>query len=106
VQFSRIWVVFSYYFFVATQSEVNLINASSLLSFTSHIARNVVGWFGFKSDRDLALRALSVAAKKNDVHATFAALTLLLYKGYLLQLPGWQADRAYTIKEFQGILSP
>lgn len=35
-------------------------------------SRGVVGLFGFNSDRRLALKALAVAATKDDVHAVFA----------------------------------
>lgn len=34
--------------------------------------RNVVGFFGFKHDRKVALRALAVSAAHNDVHSVFA----------------------------------
>jgi len=32
----------------------------------------VVGFFGFKHDRKLALKALAVAAARNDTHSVFA----------------------------------
>ena len=39
----------------------------------SHIGlRGVVGFFGFNSDRRVALQALAVAATKDDIHAVFA----------------------------------
>lgn len=34
--------------------------------------RGLVGFFGFKHDRKLALKALSLAATKEDVHGVFA----------------------------------
>lgn len=36
--------------------------------------KGVVGFFGFRSDRRLALQALAVAAAKPDVHSVFAGL--------------------------------
>jgi hypothetical protein len=34
--------------------------------------RGVVGFFGFNSDRGVGLRALAVAATKDDIHSVFA----------------------------------
>ena len=68
--------------------------------------RSVIGWFGFKTDRKLALRALAVAATKQDVHSVFAALTLMTYYGMILLLSGWQADETQMIRQYEAILEP
>ncbi|KAF8575789.1 hypothetical protein K439DRAFT_1419445 [Ramaria rubella] len=66
--------------------------------------QGVVGFFGYKSDRRLALQALSVAATKNDVHAVFAGLTLMTYHGTVLLLSGYQADEAHILKQYRAIV--
>jgi len=68
--------------------------------------RSVIGWFGFKTDRKLALRALAVAAAKQDVHSVFAALTLMTYYGMILLLSGWQADEMRMIRQYEAVLEP
>lgn len=40
-------------------------------------SRGIVGFFGFNSDRRLALHALGVAATKDDSHAVFAGLIII-----------------------------
>ncbi|GJJ12064.1 hypothetical protein Clacol_006305 [Clathrus columnatus] len=67
--------------------------------------RGVVGFLGFKSDRQLALRALAVAATKNDAHAVFAGLTLMTYHGAVLLLSGYQADEAHIFRQYKAIVN-
>jgi len=43
-----------------------------LLLIGFHEFRGLVGFFGFKHDRKLALKALSLSATKEDVHGVFA----------------------------------
>lgn len=66
--------------------------------------RNVVGWFGFQSDRKLALHALAVAAVKTDSHAVFAGLTLMTYHGVVLLMSGWQADSNHILRQYRAIV--
>lgn len=66
--------------------------------------RNLVGVFGFKSDRQLALKSLAVAATRNDAHAVFAGLTLMTYHGAVLLLSGYQADEARLLKQYRAIV--
>ncbi|KAF9512122.1 hypothetical protein BS47DRAFT_1345927 [Hydnum rufescens UP504] len=67
--------------------------------------RSVVGILGFQGDRRLALQALAVAAAGDDVHSHFAALTLMTYHGYVLQLSGFQADGEYIIRQYNALLA-
>ncbi|KAF9449736.1 hypothetical protein P691DRAFT_774496 [Macrolepiota fuliginosa MF-IS2] len=63
--------------------------------------QSVVGFFGFKHDRKLALKALAVAAARNDTHSVFAGLVLMTYHGVVLLLSGYQADEPRIVKEYQ-----
>ena len=52
--------------------------------------QGLVGFLGFKHDRKLALRALSVAASKKDVHGVFAGCeTFLVFCVYSDAWLGW-----------------
>lgn len=66
--------------------------------------QGLVGFLGFKHDRKLALRALSLAALKKDVHGVFAGLVLMTYHGGVLLLSGYQADEARILKEYKAIV--
>ncbi|KAF9026460.1 hypothetical protein BDZ89DRAFT_1113807 [Hymenopellis radicata] len=66
--------------------------------------QSVVGFFGFKHDRALALRALAVSAAKNDVHSVFAGLVLMTYHGVVLLLSGWQCDEAHIVRQYRAIV--
>ncbi|KAF8522203.1 outer membrane protein Iml2/Tetratricopeptide repeat protein 39 [Hysterangium stoloniferum] len=66
--------------------------------------RGVVGFFGYKSDRRLALHALAVAATKDDAHAVFAGLTLMSYHGAVLLSSGYQADEEHIMKLYKSIV--
>ncbi|KAF5378316.1 hypothetical protein D9615_008805 [Tricholomella constricta] len=66
--------------------------------------QSVVGFLGFKHDRKLALRALAVAAGKQDVHSVFAGLVLMTYHGVVLLLSGYQADEAHTLQQYKAIV--
>ncbi|KAJ8473696.1 hypothetical protein ONZ45_g16204 [Pleurotus djamor] len=66
--------------------------------------QSVVGWFGFKHDRKVALQALAVAAAKSDVHSIFAGLVLMTYYGVVLLLSGYQADEAHIVKQYRAIV--
>ncbi|KAG6809489.1 hypothetical protein H0H92_016051 [Tricholoma furcatifolium] len=86
--------------------------------------QGLVGFFGFKHDRKLALRALAVSAGKKDVHSVFSGrvvhsstfflslhltpivlrLVLMTYYGVVLLLSGYQADEAHIIKQYKAIV--
>ncbi|KAF4608318.1 hypothetical protein EYR40_000662 [Pleurotus pulmonarius] len=66
--------------------------------------QSVVGFFGFKHDRKLALQALAVAAAKSDVHSVFAGLVLMTYYGVVLLMSGYQADEAHIVKQYRAIV--
>ncbi|KAF5337705.1 hypothetical protein D9758_017342 [Tetrapyrgos nigripes] len=66
--------------------------------------QSLVGFFGFKHDRKLALEALAVSAAKKDVHSVFAGLVLMTYHGVVLLLSGYQADEAHIIKQYTAIV--
>lgn len=66
--------------------------------------QNVVGFFGFKHDRKLALKALAVAAARNDTHSVFAGLVLMTYFGVVLLLSGYQANESKIINEYQELV--
>ncbi|KAK0211394.1 outer membrane protein Iml2/Tetratricopeptide repeat protein 39 [Desarmillaria ectypa] len=67
--------------------------------------QGVVGFFGFKHDRRLALQALAVSAAKTDVHSVFAALVLMTYHGVVLLLSGYQADEAHILKQYGAMVT-
>ncbi|KAK0442051.1 outer membrane protein Iml2/Tetratricopeptide repeat protein 39 [Desarmillaria tabescens] len=67
--------------------------------------QGVVGFFGFKHDRKLALQALAVSAAKTDVHSVFAALVLMTYHGVVLLLSGYQADEAHILKQYGAMVA-
>ncbi|SJL17453.1 related to Mitochondrial outer membrane protein IML2 [Armillaria ostoyae] len=67
--------------------------------------QGVVGFFGFKHDRKLALQALAVSAAKTDVHSVFAALVLMTYHGVVLLLSGYQADEAHILKQYGAMIA-
>ncbi|KAF8888312.1 hypothetical protein BD779DRAFT_1611355 [Infundibulicybe gibba] len=62
------------------------------------------GFLGFKHDRKLALRALGVAAARQDVHSIFAGLVLMTYHGVVLLMSGYQADEAHIIRQYKAIV--
>ena len=85
----------------------------------------MVGFFGFKHDRKLALKALSLAASKEDVHGVFAGsvnafgcrvwseflmqfalsrLVLMTYHGVVLLLSGYQANEDKLLAEYRAIV--
>ncbi|PPQ84113.1 hypothetical protein CVT24_002376 [Panaeolus cyanescens] len=66
--------------------------------------QGVVGLFGFKSDRKLALQALALSASKDDVHGVFAGLVLMTYHGVVLLLSGYQSDEKRLLKEYKAIV--
>ncbi|KIY72518.1 hypothetical protein CYLTODRAFT_417906 [Cylindrobasidium torrendii FP15055 ss-10] len=66
--------------------------------------QSVVGFFGFKHDRKLALEALGVAANRTDVHGVFSGLVLMTYYGVVLLLSGWQANEALILKRYKGVV--
>ncbi|GLB39315.1 putative protein of unknown function (DUF3808) [Lyophyllum shimeji] len=66
--------------------------------------QGIVGFLGFKHDRQLALRALAVSAQKKDVHSVFAGLVLMTYYGVVLLLSGFQADEQHIIKQYKAIV--
>ncbi|KAJ3561115.1 hypothetical protein NP233_g10392 [Leucocoprinus birnbaumii] len=68
------------------------------------IFRSVVGFFGFKHDRKLALKALAVAAARNDTHSVFAGLVLMTYHGVVLLMSGYQADEPKIVSEYQQLV--
>ncbi|KAK7062759.1 Mitochondrial outer membrane protein iml2 [Paramarasmius palmivorus] len=67
--------------------------------------QSVVGFFGFKHDRRLALQALAVAAAKKDVHSVFAGLVLMTYHGVVLLFSGYQADEAHILRQYSAIVN-
>lgn len=75
-----------------------------ILSLLPPKIRNLIGFLGFKHDRALALRALAVAANGSDVHAEFAALTLMTYHGIVLLVSGYQADEARILKQYDAMV--
>ncbi|CAK5283493.1 unnamed protein product [Mycena citricolor] len=80
--------------------------------------QSVVGIFGFKYDRALALQALAISAGVHtliegdggtasagtDVHGVFAGLTLMTFHGVVLLLSGYQADEAKTVRTYKTIV--
>ncbi|ESK92762.1 hypothetical protein Moror_15935 [Moniliophthora roreri MCA 2997] len=66
--------------------------------------QSVVGFFGFKHDRRLALQALAVAAARKDVHSVFAGLVLMTYHGVVLLFSGYQADEAHILRQYSAIV--
>ncbi|KAJ3483102.1 hypothetical protein NLJ89_g12092 [Agrocybe chaxingu] len=68
------------------------------------LCRGLVGFFGFKHDRKLALRALALSAAKDDVHSVFAGLVLMTYHGVVLLLSGYQANEEKLLKEYKDIV--
>ncbi|KAF8664000.1 hypothetical protein AX16_000851 [Volvariella volvacea WC 439] len=66
--------------------------------------QGVVGFFGFKSDRKVALQALALAAAGNDVHSVFAGLVLMTYHGVVLLLSGFQADEQHIFRQYKAIV--
>ncbi|KIY46455.1 hypothetical protein FISHEDRAFT_66458 [Fistulina hepatica ATCC 64428] len=62
--------------------------------------RSVVGLFGYKHDRKLALRALAVSSRMGDIHGVFAGLVLMTYYGVVLLLSGYQAQEARILREY------
>ncbi|KAH6902081.1 mitochondrial outer membrane protein IML2 [Coprinopsis sp. MPI-PUGE-AT-0042] len=95
--------------------------------------QGLVGFLGFQHDRKLALKALSLSARKQDVHGVFSGfvsqlsfpsppivlhavygdsqltlvrsrLVLMTYYGVVLLLSGWQADESKLINEVRGII--
>ncbi|KXN84549.1 Mitochondrial outer membrane protein IML2 [Leucoagaricus sp. SymC.cos] len=66
--------------------------------------QSVVGFFGFKHDRKLALKALAVAAARNDTHSVFAGLVLMTYHGGVLLLSGYQANESRIVAEYQELV--
>jgi len=75
-----------------------------ILSLLPTKIRGVVGFFGYKSNRRLALHALAVASTKDDAHAVFAGLTLMTYHGAVLLLSGYQADEEHIMKLYKSIV--
>ncbi|KAH7908767.1 hypothetical protein BJ138DRAFT_1156898 [Hygrophoropsis aurantiaca] len=67
--------------------------------------RGVVGFFGFRHDKKLALQALSVSAARTDVHSVFAGLVLMTYHGVVLTFSGYQADEAHILKQYQAMVA-
>lgn len=71
---------------------------SLIVSFLPPKARSIAGVFGYKSDRKMALRALSFAASAsktmNDPFAILSGLVVVFYHGYLPRSLAWQADLA------------
>lgn len=80
-----------------------------------------MGFFGFKHDRKLALKALAVAAARNDTHSVFAGsvnsvslfwiqislkirLVLMTYHGVVLLLSGYQANESKIFDEYQDLV--
>ncbi|KAG7095511.1 hypothetical protein E1B28_006250 [Marasmius oreades] len=66
--------------------------------------QSLVGFLGFKHDRNLALQALAVSAAKKDVHSVFAGLVLMTYRGIVLLLSGYQADETYILRQYTAIV--
>jgi len=66
--------------------------------------QGLVGFFGFKHDRKLALQALALAATKDDVHGVFAGLVLMTYHGVVLLLSGYQSDEERLLSEYKAIV--
>ncbi|KAF7313045.1 hypothetical protein MKEN_00989500 [Mycena kentingensis (nom. inval.)] len=83
--------------------------------------QSLVGLFGFKHDRELALRALAVSAgvsvldgtdvaggynegRERDVHGVFAGLVLMTFHGVVLLMAGYQADEAKTLRVYRAIV--
>ncbi|TFK33083.1 outer membrane protein Iml2/Tetratricopeptide repeat protein 39 [Crucibulum laeve] len=64
----------------------------------------LVGFLGFKHDRQLALRALAVSAAKDDVHGVFSGLVLMTYHGVVLLLSGYQANEQRILREYKAIV--
>ncbi|KAH7107708.1 hypothetical protein BKA62DRAFT_684189 [Auriculariales sp. MPI-PUGE-AT-0066] len=67
--------------------------------------KSVVGWFGFSADLAQALQALSESASRQDVHASFARLTLMSYYGLQLQICGWLADEERVTEQYTKMVS-
>ena len=70
----RLRVIQSRVFSSSQESAVsNLISRRTIALFgLIQFCRSVVGIFGFKHDRQLALQALAASAEKSDVHSVFA----------------------------------
>ncbi|KAF5347916.1 hypothetical protein D9756_010118 [Leucocoprinus leucothites] len=66
--------------------------------------QSVVGFFGFKHDRKLALKALAIAAARNDTHSVFAGLVLMTYLGVILLMSGYQANEAKIVNEYKELV--
>ncbi|KAL0581646.1 Mitochondrial outer membrane protein iml2 [Marasmius crinis-equi] len=66
--------------------------------------QSVVGIFGFKHDRALALEALAVSAARKDTHSVFAGLVLMTYRGVVLLLSGYQADETHILRQYTAIV--
>ncbi|KAF8229976.1 hypothetical protein L208DRAFT_1284137 [Tricholoma matsutake] len=66
--------------------------------------QSVVGLFGFKHDRKIALQSLAVSAAKKDVHSVFAGLVLMSYYGTVLLILGYQADEAQIFKQYKALV--
>ncbi|KAJ7052878.1 outer membrane protein Iml2/Tetratricopeptide repeat protein 39 [Mycena amicta] len=75
--------------------------------------QSLVGFLGFKHDRELALRALAVSAGVStldgratgkDVHGVFAGLVLMTFHGVVLLMSGYQADEAKTLRTYRAIV--
>ncbi|KZT19316.1 hypothetical protein NEOLEDRAFT_1142229 [Neolentinus lepideus HHB14362 ss-1] len=66
--------------------------------------KGVAGFFGYTSDRKVALRALAVSAARSDVHSVFAGLVLMTYHGVVLLLAGYQADEEHILKQYRAIV--
>ncbi|KAK1233739.1 Mitochondrial outer membrane protein iml2 [Marasmius sp. AFHP31] len=66
--------------------------------------QSLVGFFGFKHDRALALQALAVSAAGKDPHSVFAGLVLMTYRGIVLLLSGYQADETHILRQYSAIV--
>ncbi|KAF9524468.1 outer membrane protein Iml2/Tetratricopeptide repeat protein 39 [Crepidotus variabilis] len=66
--------------------------------------QGLVGFFGFQSDRKLALQALAVSASKLDVHGVFSGLVIMTYHGVVLLMSGYQANEKQLLKEYEDIV--
>lgn len=75
-----------------------------VLSLLPAKVKGVVGFFGYMSDRKLALQALAVSAARSDVHSVFAGLALMTYHGVVLLLSGYQADEDHILKQYRVIV--
>ena len=104
---SRIWFIHSCYVFTPAANQVSCnLSCYGPVSTPLNFQRNLVGWFGLQTDRQLALRALVFAASKGDFHSVFASITLMSYWDIVLALSGWQADEVQTLERFKTVLEP